>query len=108
MSVLKKLHVKFAQDSCTLYIHRYLYKDNMPRCMLQAFTMCLLYTNQTESNRAMILRVLHESVTSLKTTVCNKALVPQQKLARVHALIFYQTIRMFDGDIMVRMQISRV
>ncbi|KAH8167229.1 hypothetical protein CIB48_g1042 [Xylaria polymorpha] len=55
----------------------------------------------TESNRAMILRVLHESVTSLKTTVCNKALVPQQKLARVHALIFYQTIRMFDGDIMV-------
>ncbi|KAI0442115.1 hypothetical protein F4803DRAFT_384410 [Xylaria telfairii] len=106
VSVIKKLHVKFAQDSCTLYIHRYLYKDNMPSCMLQAFTMCLLYTNQTESNRAMILRVLHESVMSLKAMAANKAPVPQQKLARVHALMFYQTIRMFDGDIFLGQQVD--
>ncbi|KAI0450858.1 hypothetical protein F5B21DRAFT_489007 [Xylaria acuta] len=106
MSVIKKLHVKFAHDSCTLYIHRYLYKDNMPRCMLQAFTTCLLYTNRTESNRAVVLRVLHESVTDLKTTASNKTLVPQLKLARVHALMFYQTIRMFDGDVTLGQQVD--
>ncbi|RYC60631.1 hypothetical protein CHU98_g5584 [Xylaria longipes] len=106
MNALKNFHVKFAQNSCTPYIHRYLYKDNMPRCMLQAFTMCLLYTNQTESNRAIVLRVLHESVTDLKETTRNKALVPQQKLARVHALIFYQTIRMFDGDVTLGQQVD--
>ncbi|KAI8949641.1 hypothetical protein F4801DRAFT_590918 [Xylaria longipes] len=106
MNAFKNFHVKFAQNSCTPYIHRYLYKDNMPRCMLQAFTMCLLYTNQTESNRAIVLRVLHESVTDLKETTRNKALVPQQKLARVHALIFYQTIRMFDGDVTLGQQVD--
>ncbi|KAI0858512.1 hypothetical protein F4860DRAFT_526908 [Xylaria cubensis] len=104
LSMMKKLHVKFAQNSCTLYIHRYLYKDNMPRCILQAFTMCLLYTNQTEANRGVVLRVLHDSVTELKAGSSSKNLVPQRKLARVHALMFYQAIRMFDGDITLGQQ----
>ncbi|GAP83611.2 putative C6 zinc finger domain-containing protein [Rosellinia necatrix] len=104
MSALKRFHVNFANHSCNLYIHRYLYKDNMPRWVLQAFTMCLLYTNQTASNRAVVLRVLHENVTDLKATAGNTALTPQEKLARVHALMFYQTIRMFDGDITLGQQ----
>ncbi|KAJ8129624.1 hypothetical protein O1611_g4005 [Lasiodiplodia mahajangana] len=104
MSAFKRFHVNFAQTSSTLYIHRYLYKDNMPRSMLQAFSMCLLYTNQTAANRAVVLRVLHETVIDLKATANNTALVPQEKLARVHALMFYQTIRMFDGDITLGQQ----
>ncbi|KAI1757103.1 hypothetical protein F4782DRAFT_214444 [Xylaria castorea] len=104
MSVLKKLHVKFAQNSCTLYMHRYLYKDNMPRCVLQAFTTCLLYTNQTAANRAVMLRVLHENVIELKTASNIKGLPPQRKLARVHCLMSYQTIRMFDGDVTLGQQ----
>ncbi|KAI1734774.1 hypothetical protein F4680DRAFT_437373, partial [Xylaria scruposa] len=104
LSMLKNLHVKFAQKSCTLYIHRWLYKDNMPRCILQAFTMCLLYTNQTEANRGVVLRVLHDSVTELKAGSSGKNLVPQRKLARVHALMFYQAIRMFDGDVTLGQQ----
>ncbi|KAI8632254.1 hypothetical protein F5Y19DRAFT_356678 [Xylariaceae sp. FL1651] len=104
MSVYKKFHVTFAESSCTLYIHRYLYKDNMPRWMLQAFSVCLLYTNQTVSNRGVVLRVLHENVTDLKNTASAMTLTPQEKLARVHALMFYQTIRMFDGDITLGQQ----
>ncbi|KAI0203858.1 hypothetical protein F4808DRAFT_457564 [Astrocystis sublimbata] len=106
INVLKQLHVKFARNSCTLYMHRYLYKDKMPRSILQAFSMCLLYINQTEANRAMVLRALHENITELKTTDCSKTLVPQEKLARVHALMFYQTIRMFDGDISLGQQVE--
>ncbi|KAI3323574.1 hypothetical protein HD806DRAFT_522716 [Xylariaceae sp. AK1471] len=104
MGVFKKFQVAFAHDSCTLYMHRYLYKDNMPSCMLQAFSTCLLYTNQTASNRAVVLRVLHENVTDLKATANNMALTPPEKLARVHALMLYQTIRMFDGDITLGQQ----
>lgn len=104
MSAFKNFHVAFAQTSSTLYIHRYLYKDNMPGWMLQAFSMCLLYTNQTASNRAVVLRVLHENVLDLKATASNTALTPQEKLARVHALMFYQTIRMFDGDVTLGQQ----
>ncbi|KAJ2974696.1 hypothetical protein NUW58_g8574 [Xylaria curta] len=70
--------------------------------------MCLLYTNQTALNRAVVLRVLHESVTDLKTTASgNTSLTPQLKLARVHALMFYQTIRMFDGDITLGSEAER-
>ncbi|KAI1280060.1 hypothetical protein F5Y07DRAFT_357186, partial [Xylaria sp. FL0933] len=106
MSFMKKFHVTFAHDNSTPYIHRYLYKDNMPRWVLQAYTMCLLYTNQSATNRAMVLRVLHDDVNELKTTASNITLKPQEKLARVHALIFYQTIRMFDGDITLGQQVD--
>lgn len=104
IGVFKKFHFTFAQTSCTPYIHRYLYKDNMPHWMLQAFSMCLLYTNQTASNRAIVLRVMDGNVVELKATAGNPTLKPQEKLARVHALMFYQTIRMFDGDITLGQQ----
>ncbi|GAW19980.1 hypothetical protein ANO14919_094730 [Xylariales sp. No.14919] len=104
MNTFKKFHVTFSHGSCTPYIHRYLYKDNMPRWMVQAYTMCLTYTNQTVANRAVVLRVLHDNVTDLKATASNTTLVPQEKLARVHALMFYQTIRMFDGDVTLGQQ----
>ncbi|KAI0433661.1 hypothetical protein F5Y09DRAFT_298455 [Xylaria sp. FL1042] len=104
MSFVKKFHVTFAHDNGTPYIHRYLYKDNMPRWVLQAYTMCLLYTNQTATNRAIVLRVLYDDVNDLKATASNVTLMPQEKLARVHALMFYQTIRMFDGDITLGQQ----
>ncbi|KAI1488263.1 hypothetical protein F5X96DRAFT_94718 [Biscogniauxia mediterranea] len=99
MSVFKKFHTGFAQNNCTAFLHRYLYKDKMPRCILQVFSMCLLYTNQTEANRGPLLRILHMNVTELKEMAGGTSLTPQEKLARVHALLFYQTIRMFDGDI---------
>jgi hypothetical protein len=85
-------------------MHRYLYKDNMPSWVLQAFSLCSLYTSQTSANRGVVLRVLHENVTDVKTTAGNMTLTPQEKLARVHALMFYQTIRMFDGDITLGQQ----
>jgi hypothetical protein len=71
----------------------------MPRVVLQAFTMSILYTNKTETNRGMILRVLHENVNDLLQSATHSVFTPQDKLARVHALIVYQCIKLFDGDI---------
>ncbi|KAI0409412.1 hypothetical protein F4802DRAFT_604167 [Xylaria palmicola] len=104
LGVIKKSHATFAQTGGTVYVHRHLYKDNMPRVMLQAFTVCSLYAGQTASNRAVVLRVLHGSVEDLKATVGGGVLTPQEKMARVHALMFYQTIRMFDGDVTLGQQ----
>ncbi|CAJ2501010.1 Uu.00g038630.m01.CDS01 [Anthostomella pinea] len=53
---LKNFHVAFARHNCTSYLHRCLYKDDMPRWVLHAFSTCLLYTHQTESNRGPVLR----------------------------------------------------
>ncbi|KAI1425376.1 hypothetical protein F5Y12DRAFT_372727 [Xylaria sp. FL1777] len=106
VSFVKKFHVAFAHSHGTPYIHRYLYKDNMPRWILQAYTLCFLYANQTATNRGIVLRVLHTNVAELKAAASNMTLMPQEKLARVHALMFYQTIRMFDGDITLGQQVD--
>ncbi|KAI1773989.1 hypothetical protein F4818DRAFT_88382 [Hypoxylon cercidicola] len=104
MNVFKNFHVAFSRDNSTIYMHRSLYVSDTPRCVLQAFSVCVLYTNQTPATRGYVLRVLHEHVTSLVETVSGAALTPRDKLARVHAMIVYQTIRMFDGDIRLGQQ----
>ncbi|KAI4869272.1 hypothetical protein F4820DRAFT_46693 [Hypoxylon rubiginosum] len=104
MSVYKNFHVSFCRDNSTIYMHRNLYASDPPRWILQAFSVCVLYTNQTPATRGYVLRVLHEHVTSLVETASGTAFTPRDKLARVHAMIVYQTIRMFDGDISLSQQ----
>ncbi|KAL7628597.1 hypothetical protein AAE478_000112 [Parahypoxylon ruwenzoriense] len=104
MSVFKNLHVTFARDNCTIYMHRHLYRGDVPRWIFQAFSVCVLYTNLTEANRGLVLRALHENTIDLVRAAGGTALTPREKLARVHALIVYQTIRLFDGDITLGQQ----
>ncbi|KAI0852486.1 hypothetical protein F5Y00DRAFT_273099 [Daldinia vernicosa] len=98
MKTFKNFHKTIAQDNSTIYMHRHLYLTNTPPYILQAFSVCVLYTNQTEANRGFVLRVLHENVHNLVTTASGASLTPREKLARVHALLVYQTIRMLDGN----------
>ncbi|KAK7752734.1 hypothetical protein SLS62_005286 [Diatrype stigma] len=104
LGVFKSLHETFAQNNHTPYIHHRLYTSQTPQVILQAFTVCMLYANRTNANRGIILRVLHDHVTRLRASSRVTALTPLEKLARVHALIFYQTIRLFDGDISLGQQ----
>lgn len=64
----------------------------------------MLYANKTDANRGIILRVLHDNVTRLYVSSGTTGLTPIEKLARVHALLFYQSIRLFDGDITLGQQ----
>ncbi|KAI0175574.1 hypothetical protein GGR52DRAFT_318804 [Hypoxylon sp. FL1284] len=104
MSVFKNLHVTFGREGSTIYVHRNLYLSDTPRWILQAFSMSVLYTNQTPATRGYVLKLLHEHVNSLVETASSTALTPREKLARVHAMMTYQTIRMFDGDVSLGQQ----
>ena len=104
LKIFRELPVEFARDNRTPYLHRFLYKDHMPQFITQAFCMCVLYAHKTDENRGLMLRVLHDNVTSLLSSSKATSLTPYEKLARVHALIFYQIIRMFDGDITLGQQ----
>ncbi|KAI1376355.1 hypothetical protein F4677DRAFT_459869 [Hypoxylon crocopeplum] len=104
MSVFKNLHTSFAQNNSTICMHRRLYVDDTPRWILQAFSLCVLYKNQTDATRGFVLKVLHENVRDLIEMAGGTAFTPREKLARVHALMVYQTIRMFDGDISLGQQ----
>jgi hypothetical protein len=80
----------------------------MPQWVLNAWTTCNQYVSQRPSNRGMFLRVLHDNVTHLHETAGSKSpLTPPEKLARLHALMLYQIIRMFDGDITLNRQADR-
>ncbi|KAI1213989.1 uncharacterized protein F4807DRAFT_207976 [Annulohypoxylon truncatum] len=99
VNVFKNFHVTFAQNKSTIYMHSQLYVGNTPRWILQAFATCVLYTNQTKETRGFVLKILHENVNNLINTASGVSFTPREKLARVHALVVYQTICMFDGDI---------
>lgn len=73
--------------------------------MLSCFTTNVLYANRTDTNMAMVMRALQESVHELIVSESNRVVAtPTEKLARAQALFLYQVIRLFDGDITLRAQ----
>lgn len=87
------------------YIHKHLYKFNMPRCILDAFTFLSTYINATPEIQPVVLRMLEDRVRQLlldQPTKKDDALTPLEHLARVQALHIYQTIGLFNGGIRAR------
>ncbi|KAI1461896.1 hypothetical protein F4805DRAFT_186598 [Annulohypoxylon moriforme] len=107
LSVLKNFHITFAQNKSTIYMHSQLYAGNTPQWILQAFATCVLYANRTEATRVFVLKILQENVNNLIHTASGSSFTPREKLARVHALMVYQTIRMFDGDVSLGQQADK-
>ncbi|KEY69351.1 hypothetical protein S7711_09743 [Stachybotrys chartarum IBT 7711] len=87
------------------FMHRYLYRHHTPSCMPTCFANNMLYLTRTPENTSMVLQTLDISIKELlKTERCRTAATPVEKLARTQALFFYQIIRLFDGNIMLRSQ----
>lgn len=76
----------------------------MPQTILQCFTVCTAYANQTEFTRGVVLRTLQRSIDELKAGTLSSlpATAPLEKIARTQALLLYQTVRVFDGDVSLR------
>jgi hypothetical protein len=102
---LKSYPSTFAKDNCTPWMHRSLYKDQMPSSIRSCFTVSTLYSNMTNSNKASVFRVLCQSLDELKRQRLTNT--PQEKLERVQALFMYQIIGLFDGDITLRSNADR-
>ncbi len=47
-------HRAFARDKQTPWLHRGLYKDNMPPSILQAFTTSVMYASRTDANKSWV------------------------------------------------------
>ena len=102
---LKSYPSTFANDSHTPWMHRYLYKDQMPSSIQSCFTVSALYSNMTSRNKTLVFRVLCQSLNELKRQ--QLANTPQEKLARAQALFLYQIICLFDGDLTLRSNAER-
>jgi hypothetical protein len=100
------------------YIHSQLYSGQFPTGLQVAYTALSTYSNRTEANADMIMKIVDDQATKLllengvvfddfggeiqpgSGNTATLSLV--EELARVHALIIYQTICLFDGDIRSR------
>ncbi|RYP08072.1 hypothetical protein DL764_002112 [Monosporascus ibericus] len=97
-----------ATRNATPFLHRYLYRDHTPQCVLSCFAANVLYANRTQANTAMVMLALHSSVRGLMDAEAGRnAATPVEKLARTQALFLYQIIRLLDGDVILRAQGER-
>lgn len=88
------------------FIHPQLYKFRIPRCIQDAFTALSTYTTRTPATEPMIFHIVEDKATELVKSHEEKQQHTQldafEHLARVHALVVYLMIRLFDGDIRQR------
>ncbi|KAJ6096629.1 hypothetical protein N7486_007375 [Penicillium sp. IBT 16267x] len=84
-------------ENQTPWCHPKLYQNYMPRAMQDAFACCALYMSKNETNAAVIMALFDARIIDLISTPEPTTTV--ELLARVHALILYQVMRLFDGDI---------
>lgn len=98
------------------FIHSRIYTYQIPRCIQDAYTALSTYQNRTPENKVIIQALIEERVKQLldgqpkpdprEEDECpmsdHSALTPFEHLARVHALLVYQMIGLYDGDIRLR------
>ncbi|PYH43889.1 Zn(II)2Cys6 transcription factor domain-containing protein [Aspergillus saccharolyticus JOP 1030-1] len=116
MDELKSYPREFAHRGETIFIHRDLYRDEVPQPIRTAFGVCSSFSLLTETNREMTFRVLeHEVLELLKPTEPSLGLSSaaaaaapsrlaalRSELARLQALLLCQTLRLFHGNLQQR------
>ncbi|KAI1826987.1 hypothetical protein F4861DRAFT_463769 [Xylaria intraflava] len=105
---VKEFSAEIAARNTTPFLHRRLYHDYMPQCILSVFSTCVLYASRTPENTAMVIKALSHNARELVDNESRRVtLPPVEKLARAQALFLYQMIRLFDGDVTLRAQGER-
>lgn len=99
----------WASTGSTLFIHWRIYHDAMPRCLQDAYTSCATYFASSDRTKDFAFRIIERNVEELvhnvKVSELTGASEPcslVQHLARTQALLTYQAIRLYDGDIRQR------
>lgn len=92
------------------FVHPRLYRARFPRPMQRAFTAMSSYVNRTPETESFILRVIdNDAIDLINASEPGIEPLPIQhdaleQLARVQALLVYQYIGLYDGDIRLRHQ----
>ncbi|KAL1889091.1 hypothetical protein Sste5346_009156 [Sporothrix stenoceras] len=94
------------------FIHAHLYAARFPDNLQIAFTTLTTYRNRTKHNAEIVLKIVEDQASKLvgsssdgilsSNATASHELSLLDQCARLHALIVYQTISLFDGDIRAR------
>ncbi|TVY18544.1 Transcription factor gsfR2 [Lachnellula arida] len=96
------------------FIHATLYRTRFPRCIQDAYTTLSCYFHKTLSNEQIAFRIIEDRAKDLlaeygiplvdpsNNITTSIHLEPFEHVARVHALLVYQILGLYDGDIRLR------
>jgi hypothetical protein len=101
---------QWVSEGANPFIHRALYQHRFPRCVQDAYMALSLFTSKTSANEEMVYRILQDraeqliqdNVPGISPGQSKTTLDTFDHLARVHSLIVYQVLGLFDGDIRLR------
>ncbi|KAJ5596481.1 hypothetical protein N7450_002939 [Penicillium hetheringtonii] len=119
IDILKNAPKMMVLENQTPWCHPQLYKNHMPKEMqgmsflvashsqpqsfqltrnaLDAYSCCSLYMCKNETNAPVIMNLFEARTSEILSSP--QPLEPSDMLARTHALLLYQIMRLFDGDI---------
>jgi hypothetical protein len=101
--------VEWISSGSNDFIHSHLYKMRFPRCIQDAYAALCCYVHKTERNELIAFRVVEDRATQLVEEYEGRdggdgreCLDSLEHVARVQALLIYQMIGLYDGDIRLR------
>ncbi|KAI4648388.1 uncharacterized protein J4E79_010010 [Alternaria viburni] len=85
------------EQCCTPWAHLLLYEDHMPRSLQDAHAACALYVTMNDNNAEHVARFITSRAEELIAT--SIPTTPIEVLARTQALMLYEIMLIFGGDI---------
>lgn len=104
---LKSYPSLFARQGQTPFIHSHLWRDTLPRAIQDVLGACALYGEKGQTNQPLVFGVITAAADRLINDYQLVGITATAQLAAVQALILYQIIRLFDGDIRQRADAER-
>lgn len=101
---------QWSEQGSNPFIHHELYRHRSPSCIQDAYTSLSCYSQMTAANRHLVYRIIEDRATQLVSqgsAMSNPSVVGRfdtlECLARVQALLIYQIICLYDGNVHVRL-----
>ncbi|KAF2465456.1 uncharacterized protein BDR25DRAFT_306604 [Lindgomyces ingoldianus] len=93
---------KWLREGKAPFIHQRLYASKMPTPLQDAYAACAIYSTKTEQNEFVAFTIIEAKANDLLRSPNQPSWTPLDLLAAVQALLIFQLIRLFDGDIRQR------
>ncbi|KAH8174034.1 fungal zn(2)-Cys(6) binuclear cluster domain-containing protein [Sarocladium implicatum] len=95
------IHITFSQTRALPFLHCRLYTSNLPKSLMTAFCVASAYRNRTPETKGWTVKLIQDATREVYAEGENAA-TPVARLARMHALVIMNSLRMLDGDIGLR------
>lgn len=101
LKVFTEIHATFSQTRSLSFLHSRLYATQLPKTVMTAFCAASAYTNRTPETKGWTVKLIGDATREIYAEG-ERANTPTEKLARLHALLIINSMRMLDGDLWLR------